>query len=82
MGEERTAPSRREAVQPPHDWSDPGALPALLAAEYLGLAPATLETMRSRGGGPPFVKLGRRVVYHREDLDAWMDERTRADTSE
>lgn len=59
-----------------------GALSTPAAAEYLGLSPATLETMRSRGGGPPFVKLGRRVVYQREDLDAWLDERKRRSTSD
>ena len=51
---------------------DTGAFSTPLAADYLGLSPATLETLRSRGGGPPFVKLGRRVVYRREDLDAWL----------
>lgn len=59
-----------------------GALSTPAAAEYLGLSPATLETMRSRGGGPPFVKLGRRVVYQREDLDAWLAERRRTSTSD
>lgn len=47
-----------------------------------GLAPAILETLRSRGGGPPFVKLGRRVVYRREDLDSWLEERVRKSTSD
>ncbi|MEM7480301.1 MAG: helix-turn-helix domain-containing protein [Acidobacteriota bacterium] len=69
-------------MNPPHDWSDPGALPTPLAAEYLGLAPATLETLRSRGGGPPFVKLGRRVVYRREDLDVWLEDRRCTSTSD
>ena len=52
------------------------------AAEYLGLSPKTLETNRTRGGGPPFVKLGRRVVYRRGDLDAWLAERVRQSTSD
>ena len=59
-----------------------GALSTPAAAEYLGLSPATLETMRSRGGGPPFVKLGRRVVYQREDLDSWVSARRRKSTSD
>lgn len=78
----RKNPPERAAVAPPHDWNDPGALTTPLAAKYLGLAPATLETLRSRGGGPPFVKLGRRVVYRREDLDAWLQERVRKSTSD
>ncbi|MDY7093778.1 MAG: helix-turn-helix domain-containing protein [Acidobacteriota bacterium] len=61
---------------------EPGAYTTPLAAEYLGLSPATLETMRSRGGGPVFVKLGRRVVYRREDLDEWLTKNRKRSTSE
>lgn len=47
------------------------------AAEYLRLAPVTLECDRStRRLGIPFRKLGRRVLYHRADLDAWLQKRT------
>lgn len=42
------------------------------AADYLSLRRATLETWRSRGGGPKFSKLGRRVVYRIEDLEAFL----------
>ena len=45
------------------------------AADYLGsISPRTLETMRSRGGGPTFVKLGRRVAYRKTDLDHWLQQ--------
>lgn len=50
------------------------------ASEYLGLQPVTLECWRSRGGGPPFVKMGRAVRYRSEDLDAWVDSRMRFNT--
>jgi predicted DNA-binding transcriptional regulator AlpA len=73
------APAAHEARSAP---ADLGALPTIAAAEYLGLSPATLETLRTRGGGPPFVKLGRRVVYRREDLDAWLARRLRRSTSD
>ncbi|MCH7666868.1 MAG: helix-turn-helix domain-containing protein [Acidobacteria bacterium] len=53
-----------------------------MAADYVRLSPATLETYRIRGGGPVFVKLGARVVYQREDLDAWLAERKRTSTSD
>ena len=62
--------------------SDPGALSTPLAADYVGLSPATLETMRVRGGGPVFVKLGRRVVYRREDLDEWLNRSRQRSTSD
>lgn len=51
------------------------------AGEFLHLSPKTLETMRSRGGGPPYVKFGRRVIYRRKDLEEWLAERVRHSTS-
>ena len=46
------------------------------AADYLdGLyAAASLESMRTRGGGPPFRKVGGRVFYLPEELDHWLAE--------
>lgn len=52
------------------------------AAAFLSLSPKTLEAHRTRGGGPPFIKLGRRVVYRQEDLDAWLAKRRRLSTSD
>lgn len=56
------------------------------AATYLRLSHRTLETMRTRGGGPPFAKYGdgrsSRVVYRRSDLDAWIASRVRQSTTE
>jgi hypothetical protein len=52
------------------------------AATYLGLAPATLAKWRCIGGGPVFIKCGRRVVYDRRDLDAFMDASRRRSTSD
>ncbi len=52
------------------------------AAEYCGSSSSTFEKMRLRGGGPRFIKLGRRVVYRPDDLDAWLLENRRASTSD
>jgi len=52
------------------------------AADYLGYAESTLEKKRITGGGPPFIRLGRRVVYDSRDLDAWLAERRARNTSE
>lgn len=49
------------------EWLAQG-LSTAAAAHLLGVAPATLETLRSRGGGPVFEKLGRTVRYRRCDL--------------
>jgi predicted DNA-binding transcriptional regulator AlpA len=52
------------------------------AAAYLKLAQPTLEKYRVRGEGPPFVKIGPRVVgYRRTDLDAWLANRVCMSTS-
>ena len=44
-------------------------LSAEQAAAYLGIGSTLLAELRV-----PFVKLGRRTVYDRVDLDAWLDE--------
>jgi predicted DNA-binding transcriptional regulator AlpA len=42
------------------------------AAEVLGISPRTMEDWRWRGGGPPFYKLGQRMVrYRRQDILAF-----------
>jgi predicted DNA-binding transcriptional regulator AlpA len=44
------------------------------AARVVGLGAATLEKMRRRGDGPPFVRLGRKVIgYQLADLAAWVE---------
>jgi hypothetical protein len=46
------------------------------AARFLGLAPKTLAIMRSLGTGPRFIKRGR-IFYYLDDLQAWLDEKSR-----
>jgi integrase len=41
------------------------------AAAVLGNTVGTLQTWRWMGVGPPFRKIGRRVVYAHADLEAW-----------
>ncbi len=52
------------------------------AADFLGVSPATLEKWRVTGEGPPFLKLGARVLYAVDDLIGWVDERRRCSTAE
>jgi predicted DNA-binding transcriptional regulator AlpA len=52
------------------------------AADYLGYAESTLEKKRLTGDGPPFIRLGRVVVYDTRDLDAWLAARRASSTSE
>jgi predicted DNA-binding transcriptional regulator AlpA len=51
------------------------------AARYCASSASTFEKLRVFGGGPVFVKIGRRVAYRLEDLDAWIDANRRKSTS-
>jgi hypothetical protein len=42
------------------------------AARYTGSTSSTLAKYRLLGGGPTFIRLGRRVVYDPVDLDRWL----------
>ena len=57
-------------------------LRTLAAADYLGYAESTLEKKRLTGDGPPFIRLGRVIVYDTRDLDAWLAARRAQSTSE
>jgi predicted DNA-binding transcriptional regulator AlpA len=52
------------------------------AARILGLSPRTLEKYRCHGSGPTFRKLGGRVVYAIDDLEAWADQAACRSTSD
>lgn len=52
------------------------------AATYCGGSASTFEKLRCFGGGPAFIKLGRRVAYSTEDLDAWIAANRRRSTSQ
>lgn len=44
-------------------------------AEWLRTSPATVRYWRSIGTGPPSYKVGRRVIYDRAEVDAWIDQK-------
>jgi excisionase family DNA binding protein len=51
---------------------DPELLTIAEAAELLRAPVATLRYWRHLGAGPRSFRLGRRVLYRREDLQAWI----------
>ena len=66
---------------------DPDFLDRLIderkAADFLGFTVRALQNWRTRGGGPRFVKVSKRSVrYRRRDLNAWVEARLCAHTSE
>jgi excisionase family DNA binding protein len=52
------------------------------AAQYLNLKKSTLEAWAVRGGGPAMVKMGKAVRYRIADLEKFVEQRIRQNTSE
>ena len=52
------------------------------AARFVGLSIRTLEKHRIYGTGPRYSKLGGRVVYAIDDLEAWADQAACRSTSD
>jgi len=42
------------------------------AARYCCFSKSAFDKKRLVGDGPPFIKVGNRVIYSIEDLDAWL----------
>jgi excisionase family DNA binding protein len=57
----------------PTNGHDPELLTITEAAEVLRAPVATLRYWRHRGTGPTSFRLGRRVLYRRDDLRTWID---------
>ena len=53
---------------------EPELLTITEAAELLRAPVATLRYWRHLGTGPRSFRLGRRVLYRRDDLQAWVDQ--------
>ena len=52
------------------------------AAKFANLGASTLNKLRLTGDGPSYIKLGRRVVYARDDIEGWMQSKRRRSTSD
>ena len=59
----------------------PDLLTITEAAELLRAPVATLRYWRHLDIGPRSFRLGRRVLYRREDLQAWIDTQHRQDSA-
>lgn len=51
-------------------------------AHILRLSERTLERYRTEGGGPPFLKFGKRVLYDQDAVLAWAQAHSRRSTSD
>ncbi|KKC32749.1 helix-turn-helix transcriptional regulator [Devosia psychrophila] len=52
------------------------------AAARLGVSASWLNKLRVRGGGPKFIKLGRRVIYGEVELIEWAAHNRHSSTSD
>lgn len=51
------------------------------AAEVSGLSESYLNKLRSAGGGSPFLKIGRRCLYRKDQFEQWLQTHQRSSTS-
>lgn len=59
-------------IQQPATGSTRGALNDIELANRLGVSRKTLQKWRSLGIGPTYLKLGAKVVYRVEDIEAYV----------
>ena len=52
------------------------------ASRITKFAQSSLDCMRVRGNGPPFIKRGRKILYFRRDLYEWLAAGRRQSTTE
>jgi hypothetical protein len=62
--------------QPQHLFNAPAA------ARYIGMSESWLAKTRVYGSSLNYLKIGRRVLYAKQDLDAWLAAHKRRSTSE
>lgn len=55
---------------------------AVEAAAYIGVSKGWLDKLRHVGGGPDYIKIGRRIVYDITDIEAWLANKRLRHTSE
>ncbi len=52
------------------------------ASKLAALSESSLEKRRVSGDGPPFIKIGRRVLYYPSDIRRWLESKKRVSTSD
>jgi hypothetical protein len=52
------------------------------SAQLSGLSASYLNKLRCLGGGSPFLKVGRKCIYRRDEFEAWLAKHQCSSTSE
>jgi hypothetical protein len=72
-----------DLIEAANEGTDEDLMSTPRVAVWLGVSPEWLEIGRSRGWGPPFLRLSpRRVRYRRGTVKAWLKERAHRCTAE
>lgn len=51
----------------------PLAIPELVLADFLGVSLRTVRNLKRTGRGPVYIEAGRRTIYLRDAVIAWME---------
>jgi hypothetical protein len=73
VGDIRDSKKKRSFSMPDHFENPFLTIPE--AADLLRVKRRTLDNLRWNGGGPRFRRHGGRIVYHRDELLAWSEQR-------
>jgi excisionase family DNA binding protein len=52
------------------------------AAGFLRISKSYLDKLRVYGGGPKFLRFGRKILYRQSELNLWAEQRSFGSTSE
>jgi excisionase family DNA binding protein len=52
------------------------------AAAFLSVSKSYLDKLRVYGGGPKFLRFGRKILYRKSELNVWAEQRCFSSTSE
>jgi hypothetical protein len=85
LPQEPNAPSAKAACDPNGPIEVWPYMDTKTLAELLGVGAQTIRKWRLTGGGPPYLRIGGaqagRVLYKREDVEAWLVQRRFPHTS-
>jgi hypothetical protein len=62
------------AIQNTHDAAE--YLPESALCEQYPFSPRTVQRWRATGDGPPYIRVGRRILYRRSDVEEWLSSQT------
>ena len=82
-GTKYPASAKQPNKPPSHFVSNDEVMRVKEASAFLRVSKSFLDKLRVSGGGPEFIRLGaRKVLYRKQDLEAWMRSRRFENTSQ